>query len=312
MADRFEEMRLFVTIADTGGFSAAARRCNISKSVASRRMTELEARLGAKLFHRSTRTLSLTETGRLFHERARRILADLEAAEACAMDEAQEPRGHLRIAAPMSFGTMYLAEAISAFLADQPNITLALDLDDRITDLVGGGYDLAIRITDLPDSALIARRIAQSRIVVGAAPAYLARHGTPKEPADLARHHCLGYSNRTTSEAWRFRIEDRLVPVPVRILFQANNGEALMLAARAGLGVALLPSFIVADDLRAGRLVRVLEAFEVPPLDITALYAPDARMPLRLRILIDFLIAWFGGDFPIWERGVRIGNVATS
>jgi DNA-binding transcriptional LysR family regulator len=304
--DRFALLESFVTVVDAGSFSRAAERLAVGKSIVSRRVTELERHLGTQLLQRTTRTLSLTSHGQLFYEHAVRILGDLDEAEHLVIDAAGALRGRLRIAAPLSFGLHHLCDALTAFMTDHPGVELELDLNDREVDLVDEGFDMAIRIGDLPDSTLIARRLGTAQFVTCASPAYLAAHGTPQHPDDLAHHIGLHYANATLSQVWQFSALDRDPPTAVPgIRMRANNGDVLTTAAAAGLGIVNLPTFIVADAIRDGRLVPVLTAFRRPPIGIHALFPPGRLMPRRLQVFADYLQGRFG-DRPYWDADLPI------
>ena len=257
----FEDMIAFVQAAETQSFSDAAKRLGIAKSIVSRRMNSLESRLGTSLFNRTTRRLSLTETGLAYFERARRILADVAEAEDVTRSLHGELIGRFKIAAPMPFGVRHLSSAVTDFLIAHPQLEIELDLNDRRVDLVSEGYDLAVRIGNLPNSTLIARTLAPCRHVVCASPTYIAARGEPRLPSDLTSqaHDCLVYSNRPTSEQWKFHSDGqwREMNVAARRL-GVNNGEVLRDAAIAGLGIVLLPTFLVSDALAAGKLRMVL------------------------------------------------------
>jgi len=292
----------FVRIAETGSVSQAARDLGLSKSAASKKLAALEDRLGARLVNRTTRRLSLTEVGAAFLERAQRVLAELEEAEQAVGRLSAEPRGTLRVSAPMSFGVLHVAPALGGFMTRYPDIAVALDLNDRRVDVVEEGYDVAIRVADLPDSSLVARRLAPARRVVCASPAYWRRRGVPAHPRDLAGHECLIYTYLPAPNEWRFR--DAGSPLTVRVdgRLKANNGDALREAAMAGLGVCLAPTFIVGPDLRAGRLAVALEAFEDPAPAIHAVYPHRRHLSAKVRAFVDFLAERFGPR-PYWDDG---------
>ncbi len=300
--DSLSALSVFVRIAETGSFSAAARELGVSKSVVSKRLAALEERLGARLINRTTRHLGLTEVGTAFLDRAQRILAELDEAEQAVSRLSTEPRGTLRINAPMSFGVLHVAPLLAEFMALYPDLSVTMDLNDRKVDLIEEGYDLAVRIADLPDSSLIARRLAPARRTVCASPAYWARKGKPETPADLAAHDCLIYSYLQSGNEWRFRDAAGPVSVSVEGPFRANNGDALRAAALAGLGVCFSPTFIVGEDLRAGRLVSVLDAFEDRSLSVYAVYPHRRHLSAKVRAFVDFLVDRFGPD-PYWDAG---------
>lgn len=299
--DRFSQLKAFVDVVEAGSFSRAADRLGIGKSLVSRRVSELEKHLGTQLLQRTTRSLSLTSHGKAFFEQAIRILGDLDEAEQAVMDDAGALRGRLRVAAPLSFGLHHLGSAINAFLSDHPGIELDLDLNDRQVDLVEEGFDMAIRIGELPDSTLIARRLGAAHFATCASPSYLEKHGRPDHPDELAGHVGLHYTNTTTAEAWRFDGLDRDPPTAIPgIRLRVNNGDALAAAAVAGLGIVNLPTFIVADALRRGELVAILRDYRRPPIGIHALYPPGRLTPRRLRVFSDYLQGRFG-ETPYWD-----------
>lgn len=305
--DRLEAMRTFVQVIETGSLTAAAARLDVGKSVVSRRLADLEAHLGAQLIARSTRRLTPTETGRAFHARCLRILADVEEAEQCVSEAQDDPGGLLRIAAPLSFGLRHLSPALAAFMTDHPRIEIDLDLNDRTVNLVEDGFDLAVRIGRLSDSSLIARRLAPIRRLIVASPAYWTAHGRPGRPAELADHPVLRYANVPASETWSMiRAETGTArPVPPVSRLRANNGDILLDMAEAGLGVAVLPSFLCADALRAGRLEAVLTAAAPAPFDLHVVYPPTRHLSARVRVFIDFLARRFG-DPPYWDDGLDL------
>ncbi|WGF86829.1 LysR family transcriptional regulator [Marinivivus vitaminiproducens] len=308
--DRFDALRLFTTVIDTGGFSAAAARLGVTKSAVSRRVAELEDHLGARLLNRTTRRLALTDTGAAFYERAVRILADLDEAEQAASSQHTELRGRLRVAAPVSFGARYLGPALADFLIEHPRLQVDLDLNDRFVDLVEEGHDVAIRIGRLADSSLTARTIAHATCVACASPAYLERHGTPGHPVDLETHAGLSYANVTPSQQWRFRAPDGAqfsVKVPPRLC--ANNGDVLAQAACSHLGVAVLPSFIAGPALADGRLRRLLEPFEMPPIAVQAIYPHSRHLSSKVRLFVDAMKRRFGSN-PPWERDLEAACAA--
>ncbi len=309
----FDDMTVFVRAVEAESFSGAARRLGIAKSVVSRRIASLEDRLETSLFHRTTRRLSLTETGHAYYERVRNILADVVEAEEVARRLQSELRGTLKVAAPMSFGVLHLSSAVGEFLALHPRLEIDLDLNDRWVDLVSEGHDLAIRIGQLADSSLIARRLAPCRRVVCASPDYLREHGEPHFPEELEsdNHDCLVYSNRSISEEWRFRVSGEWRPLRVRARrFRVNNGDVMRDAAIAGVGLIVVPTFIVSEALRRGELVAVLRDFEVDDAAIYAVWPPNRALSAKVRAFVDFLGERFGGS-PYWDAGLP-GGAATS
>lgn len=299
--DKFADIETFVTVVDTGSFSAAAERLDAAKSAVSRRVRALEARLGVKLLNRTTRRLSLTDAGRDFHQRACRILADLNEAEQAIGDADCALRGRIRVAAPLSFGLLHLAPAINAFAAQHPEVQLDLDLNDREVSLIEEGVDVAVRIGTLPDSTLIARRLCEIRRVAVASPDYLAKHGTPRTPDDLVHHLGLRYTNLPRQQYWRFSDPNGRTYTPqVPDRMAANNGELLTRAAVDGLGLAAQPSFITYHALQAGALQSVLSDYALPGAALHAVFPPGRYQSRRVRVFTDFLAAQFA-DPPYWD-----------
>lgn len=300
--DRLTAMEAFVRVAETRSFSEAARRLNASKSVVSRQVAALEATLGARLFHRTTRSLTLTEAGQGFYEKAARILADIDEATASVSQLQAAPRGRLRVNAPTSFGIHHLMSAIPAFLARHPEVEIDMTLNDRFVDLVDEGFDMAVRIGRLADSSLVARRLAPVQRVVCASPAYLAARGVPMTPDDLPAHSCLCYSYMALSDEWRFiTAEGGPWPVEVRGPLRTNNGDALREAVLQGVGLGYLPTFIIGEDLQAGRVVAVLADY-VPPegAAVHAVYPHARHLSPKVRAFVDFLAERFGPQ-PYWD-----------
>lgn len=305
MLDRLTGLEVFAKVAAAGSFSAAARAMGMSQTMVTKHIAALETRLGAKLFHRTTRRLSITEARRSYLESSERILAEVEAADAAVAADRVEPRGLLRLNAPVSFGTRQIAPLLSEFAERHPLVTVELGLNDRRVDLAEEGWDIAIRIGNLSNSSLIARRIAPCRIVVCAAPSYLKARGTPLTVSCLAAHNCLGYtlSQRTPVDRWVFGARAD-VGVQISGNLRANNGDALRAAALAGQGIIHQPTFIVADDLRAGRLVAL--TLDQPTIELGGIYAvfpPDRHPPAKVRAFIDFIASHFAPE-PPWDRDV--------
>ena len=300
--DRFADMQMFVTVVDAASISAAAERLNLAKSAVSRRLAELEARLGASLLTRTTRRLNLTDSGRAYYQRALAILADLAEAEVAVAQSHAALSGGIKVALPLSFGMLHLAPLIEAFMRQHPEVRFDLDFNDRQLDLMQEGFDLAIRIANLADSSFLARRLAPIRHAVCASPAYLARAGTPRVAADLEKHVCLAYSNLADPGLWSYRGPDGVpgsVRVPVRLA--ANSGEFLMRAAIAGEGLLLHPTFTLQDALRSGQLLRLLPDHTWPELSAYAVYPPTRHLSRRVRVFIDYLAEHLAGE-PVWDR----------
>lgn len=293
-----DEMQAFVYAVEAESFSGAAQRLGVVKSIISRRISNMETRLGASLLNRTTRRLSLTETGQAYYERSCQILADIAEADEVAGRMQTALSGKLRVAAPMSFGISHLSSTVAEFLVLHPGLEIELELNDRRVDLVGEGYDLAVRIGKLPDSSLIARTLAPCLHFVCASPAYLEARGEPTSLDDLARepHHCLIYRNIALPEQWRFRVDGEWKPVRVRAKrLGVNNGEVLRDAAVAGLGLVVLPAFIAAQAIRDGHLRTVLQEFELETSFIHAVWPPNRQLSAKVRAFVDHLAARFGG-----------------
>ena len=284
----FEAWAIFACVVEHRSFSGAAAAIGVSKATVSKAIARLEAQLGTALFHRTSRRLTLTDSGTALAERAGRILAEAQAAEEAAIDSAKAPSGLVRIAAPITFGIRFVADAIADLLTEHPGIQIDLRLSDARVDIVADGFDIALRIADLPDSSLRARRLApvQSRVV--AAPAYLAQHGTPRHPADLAHHACFLYANAIG--AWQFRKADgeEAAVRPAGPLI-TDNGDAMMPALLAGLGIARLPDFIIDRELADGRLVEILADWSPMNIALHLLTPPSTLRPARVELVIDFL-----------------------
>jgi DNA-binding transcriptional LysR family regulator len=291
--NQLEDMQIFISTVDAQSFTAAADKLGLSKQFISRRIMALEDRLGARLLIRTTRRLSVTDTGRAYYERALKIIDEVNDTEQMVSSESASPRGTLRISAPMSFGTLHLGPAIARFMAQCPDIRIELDLSDRFVDIVGEGYDMALRIGALADSSLIARQIAPVQIVACASPAYLKRRGKPKSPADLKGHDCLLYGHGRNVE-WVFAEKGKPLHVPVKGRLRANNGELACAAAIEGLGIVLLPTFIVGGALRSKQLVTILDDYAPPPLTIYAVYPQHRQTSLAIKAFVDFLRHAFG------------------
>ena len=302
---RFEDLRTFVRVVEAGSITGAAERLGVAKSAVSRRLGELEERLGVQLLRRTTRRSNLTDSGWAFYERAVRILADLDEAEAAVSQAHGTLRGRLRVAAPLSFGLRHLGPAITDFMRLHPEVVFDLDFNDREVDLLQEGFDLAIRIAELQDSTMIARQLAPVRLVACASPAYLEAHGTPEAPDDLARHRCLVYSYSREPRIWRYRESGGASgAVKVSIHMEANNGDFLCRTAVAGEGIVLTPTFIAYREIETGRLVRILDAYEWPRVAAYAVYPQTRHLSRRVRAFVDFLVQRFA-NVPYWDREVE-------
>lgn len=286
----FEAWAVFASVVEHRSFSAAATALGVSKATVSKAISRLETRLGTTLFHRTSRRLTLTDSGQKLAERAQRILTEGQCAEEEALDAASAPSGLVRIAAPLTFGVKHLSGLLAEFLADNPGIRLDLRLSDAFVDIVGDGIDVALRIAELPDSSLRARRLGPVTAHVVGAPGYFDTYTRPRHPADLASHACFTYANTATPDIWRFRKpggEEAAVRVdgPIR----TDNGEAIIPALRAGLGIAILPGFIVDEELAAGRLEAVLTDWSTGSAALHLITPPGTLRPARVEALIEFL-----------------------
>lgn len=282
-------MKVFISTVDAGSFAAAANRLGISRAMASKHIAALEEHLGTRLLNRTTRRLSLTESGAEFYERSVQIVADVEEAEQIAGHSAAEPRGVLKLTMPLSYGQHRMGALMAAYAAQHPQVRLDLSLTDRKVDLVEEGFDLAIRIGKLPESGLVARRLGTERSVIVASPHYLKRHGAPRSPAELAGHACLAYSLASTGDEWRLQGPGGIVSVRCPGTIKADSGDMLRQMAIAGSGIIFQPWFIVEDDVNAGRLVRLLPDFASEELGVYAIYPSRRHLSAKVRTFVDFL-----------------------
>ena len=285
---QLDDMRIFVTAVDAGNFTAAANRLRLSKQFVSRRVAALEASLGVRLLVRNTRKLAVTELGHAFYERAQRILAEVAEAEQAMSARRTQPHGLLKVSAPMSFGMSHLSPLVAEFLRAHPDVRFDMDLSDRIVDVVGEGFDMALRIGRLTDSTLIAQKLADMQMIACCSPGYRRRRHEPALPAELEKHACLPYGHEGRA-AWTFLVDGATTTVDVRGPLRANNGEVIRDAAIAGLGIALLPDFIVGDALAAGQLVEVLARWRAPPGAVYAVYPQHREGSVTIRAFTQFL-----------------------
>ncbi len=292
--DRLLAMTVFSNVVELGSFARAADKLGISTSAASRHVAELEAHLQTRLLHRTTRKLSLSETGRAYHERCTQLLADLDEAERSAGAQASEPRGTIRLTCSLNFAVRHLAPAINAFTTRHPDVKFDVSLSERIVDLVDEGFDLAIRVGTPGGQQLIARQIGETRLIACASPQYLAKHGTPRAPADLKRHNCLIYEHLSPRDTWVFR-DRRGHEHAVRVAgnLRATHGDLLTAAAAQGLGIALEPDFIAQSELESGRLVAVLDRYTARQSSIYAVYPSRRHLSANVRVFVEFLIQRF-------------------
>ncbi|MGE5639310.1 MAG: LysR family transcriptional regulator [Clostridia bacterium] len=294
--DRLAAMQVFAQVVESGSFAKAAERLGASTSAVSRHVAELEAHLSARLLHRTTRRVSLTESGRAYYERCVQLLADLDEAEQEASRAAVVPRGTIKLTTAGAFGDRHLAPAIAAFLERHAEVRFDVSLSERIVDLVEEGFDLAVRIGTPGGQHLVARKLGETRIVPCAAPRYLERHGVPKTPEDLARHNCFTYEYTSQRGVWRFRGpggETRAVRVSGNL--HSNSGDFVAETAALGAGIVFEPAFIVGPEVRAGRLLPLLQDFEPEPLPIYAVYPSRKHLSAKVRLFVDFLVEHFAG-----------------
>ena len=297
-----EEIQAFVHIVDAVTITDAAARLGVAKSAVSRRLSDLEQQLGVELFHRTTRKLVLTETGQGFYTRCIQILADMEQAEHAVSHAHQELSGLLRVAAPLSFGVMHLGPAIIEFQKLHPQIQFDIDFNDRQIDLIQEGFDLGIRIANLKDSSLMARKLASLTVVVCASQDYIKRHGAPSTPDELANHTCLTYSYLDSPSQWLFFDKNgEMISIKVPRIMQANNGSFLSSAAIAGLGIVRQPTFIAHESIAKGELIPILQDYAISEVSAYAIYPPTRHLSQRVRSFIDFLVERYSG-VPYWDK----------
>lgn len=298
--DKLDAMQAFTKVVALGSYAEAGRQLGLTRSAVSKGVIELEQILGARLLDRTTRKVSVTEAGMAYYERCLAILADIEETELQVSRLHDEPKGTLKVNAPMSFGTLHVGRAVADFMAAYPDLRVELALNDRFIDPVEEGFDVTIRIADLKDSSLIARKLAPSRRVLAASPDYIRMHGQPSSPDDLINHHCLNYGQTTLMQRWNLTDGGKALNVPINSRLCANNGDVLRDAALAGQGITKLPTFLIGPDIKAGRLEIVLEDFPPSDLTIYALYAPNRFLAAKSRLFIDFLVDRFSPN-PPWD-----------
>jgi DNA-binding transcriptional LysR family regulator len=309
--DRLDAMNAFTKVVASRSYAEAARRLGLTRSAVSKAVSELERSLGARLLDRTTRRVSPTEAGLAYYERCVAILAQIEETEIQISRLHDEPKGVLKINAPMSFGMLYLGAAVADFMTRHGDLHVELTLDDRFIDPLAEGVDVTLRIGALADSSLIARRLTPARRALVASPDYLARHGAPEIPADLAGHRCLHYGHAGAMPRWHLTDAGKPISVPITAALSSNNGDVLRVAALKGNGVTPLPTFMIGPDIKAGRLAIVLPDHQPTALGIFALYAPNRYLAAKTRVFIDFLIERFGPE-PEWDDfgGSRRDNEA--
>jgi DNA-binding transcriptional LysR family regulator len=296
--DKFQEMRTFAAVVDAGSFVGGADALHMSKAATSRNISDLESRLGVRLLQRTTRRLSLTEEGTVFFARCKELLANIESAENEITSRTDEAVGLIRINAPVTFGILHLAQLWGDFKANNPKVTLDVTLGDRVIDIVEEGYDIAIRIAQLPNSTLVSRKLASTRLVLCASPIYLKKAGTPKHPSALTDHSILAYAY--TSDQWEFEHEQGAVSVKVTPYLKTNNGDTCVAGALKHQGIILQPTFMVGASLQSGTLVEILPKYKSVELGIYAVYPTRKLLSPKVRLLIDFLVESFKN--PKWSQ----------
>jgi DNA-binding transcriptional LysR family regulator len=297
-----ERMAIFARVVEDKSFSAAARRLNMSKSLVSKQVTQLEKSVGARLLNRTTRALSLTDAGAVFYEHCARILEELEEAKLAVSRLHSEPRGLLRISAPVAFGRLHIATVLPEFLAAYPDLKIDMVTTDRFVDLAEEGYDVVIRIVDQPAPTLVARKLAPVNRKMVATPEYFQRYGVPRTPEDLEKHNCLTYTYFNPQDPWRLRGPGGDISVRAIGNMRVNDDDVLSQAVLGGLGLALLPTFIIGKELQAGRLQSVLSQYIPVERHIYAVYLANRHVSAKVRAFIDHLLKRFGPE-PYWDRG---------
>ncbi len=289
--DTIEGMRVYAAVARTASFTVAADELGLSRALTSKYVAQLEERLGVRLLNRTTRSVEMTSAGRAYLDRALRLLEDLDDLEAAVRDRRAEPRGHLRVATPVTFAELFLPSVLAEFTTTYPKLHVTLSLSDRHVDLVGEGFDAAIRIGELAESSLVARRLASSTLTLCAAPGYLAEHEAPTHPTDIAAHRCVLDDNLRSRDHWPFSIDGRIRMIPVAGSIRVNSASIVRALLLAGQGIGLCPSFLVSGDVRDGRLIALLSDFQTPGVGIHAVYPHSRHLASGVRTFVDFLAA---------------------
>lgn len=292
--DQLKAMHLYCRIVETGQLSIAADQLNLSKGAVSKQLAKLETHLGGRLLNRTTRRITPTEVGIAFYERAKQILESVEEAECVVSGLTSKPRGTLRINAPMSFGARFLGELLAKYQEQYSHVSIEVDLHDRKIDMVDEGYDLVLRVGELEDSTLVARKLAYCHIVLCASPAYLKKYGEPRKPSDLKKHRCLLYSYTDSTKQWIFENSDGIKKqIPVNSSFLANNGNLICDAVANNMGIAWLPTFIAGDAIKSGKIKVILEEWSPKPMDISLLYPSKKHLSAKVRTFVDMAIEHF-------------------
>lgn len=291
--DRFHSMSVFVEVVDRGGFTAAEDRLGLSRAQISKLVMQLEAHLGTRLLNRTTRKISLTEMGRLYYERCKALLIEVDEIDSMASEQTSMPRGTLTIGAPSSFGTLHFKNVITEYMKQYPQVQISLQLTDRFVDVVDEGFDVVIRIAELADTSLIARKLSSCKLVYCASPSYLKEHSEPKVPQDLVLHRCLLYSNADKPGTWTFYGPTGIENVSVNGPLTADNGDILKAAALSDLGIVFMPDFIVGEEIHAGNLQQILTDYCPPELTINAVFPSRRYLSAKVRTFIDFAADFF-------------------
>jgi DNA-binding transcriptional LysR family regulator len=300
--DSLSDISVFVHVVDVGSFTGASQNLGLSKSAVSKYITRLECRLGVRLLNRTTRKLSLTEAGRGFYERSRHILKEIDEAEAEVSRLQASPRGTLRINAPMSFGILHIAPALQEFSTQFPQVSINMNLDDQKLDVIEEGFDVSVRIAELPDSSLVAKRLGPCRHVVVASPTYLKINGTPTSPNDLVKHQILIYSHQESTRLWHFRApNNQIISIAVEGLVQINSSLAIREALLGGLGITRIPTFVVGQDIQNKRLLPILVDYQTLELSIYLVYPERRHLSPKVRAFVDFMSTRIS-DEPYWDR----------
>lgn len=301
--DRLTRIRVFIQVVETGSFSAASERLGLSRAAVSKYVSQLEEFLGGRLLNRTTRHVSPTESGRIYYERCREILQNLEEADGLVSGLTGQPKGTLRVTCPTFFASRHLLPLVKEFNQLYPDLKVEIMCTERLVDLVDEGYDLAIRMTKTPDQELIARRLARCRHIVAASPDYLANNPSPRIPEDLKQHRCVVFSYHITS-TWPFCKDDRDYSVKVPAVLKTNNPDVLLESTIAGIGVTLMPTFLASDAIRSGQLRLILQDYQTIDLDIYVVYASRHHLPVKIRVFIDYLKERIT-DPPYWDDCLR-------
>ena len=313
----FNSLPIFVALVESGSFSKAGEQLNTSKSAVSKRISQLEDELGVRLFNRTTRSLTLTEAGEAYYDYASQALALAKEAEYAVSRLQAKPKGKLKISVPMTFGRLYIAHLIPSFMALYPDIQIEMIMDDKRQDFIKQGFDIGIRIGQLEDSSLIAKKIATCRSVICASPTYLTQHATPLTPHELNEHNCLYYSYFRAGQDWLFHKKTNkktlnfltsdtrgMIKIPAKGNYRVNNSDALHYAALAGLGVVNMPTFIVGEDIKQKNLTVILQDYPQPIHGIYAIFPERKHLSAKVRLFIDFLEEYIGSETPVWDQGL--------